>query len=127
MSLNYFSDSSKADGTYVTSYINKSELVTAIQNDSTDSYFDETAELGKIIVYYTHEDDRQQKKIVHELDGTNLTGQVVWSPYARDGTWQKTRIRSYDQDRAEHNLYRASIGTGEDVTHTSGFIYLNTL
>lgn len=126
-SLSYFADSSKADGAYVTSYINKPVLVTAIQNDGTDTYFDSTSEFGKVVTYYVHEDGRQNKRVIHNIDGTNLTGRVMWSEDARDGIWQKTQIKSYDKDGATHVLTRSSIGTGEDVTHTSGFIYLNTL
>lgn len=126
MSLNYFSDSTVGDGTYVNSYINISNLVTAIQNDSTDTYFDSTSEIGKVIVFYTHEDGRQLKRILHiRDDSTNITGQTLWSAYARDGTWQKTKIKSYDRDGAYHELDRSAIGTGEDIIHASGNIYLN--
>jgi hypothetical protein len=42
MSLNYFSNGTVADGTNVTSYINQSSLISAIQSDYLDSYLDAT-------------------------------------------------------------------------------------
>lgn len=121
--ISYFSDSTVADGTYVTSYINRVDLVTAIQSDSTDTYFDSTSEIYKVYVYYTHEEGRQVKKIVH--DGTNLSGQVLWSSNAKDGTWQKTKIIAFDEEMAQYELNRIKIGSEEDLTHSDGVITLN--
>lgn len=129
-SKSYFSASSVGDGTNVTSYVNLPVLVTAIQDSSSDTYFDSTSELGKVVIHYLHEDGRQQKKIYHfrgSSDTTTLSAQISWSSFSRDGAWQKVKIRSYDREGAQHILNRSDIGTGEDATHTSGVIYLNTL
>ena len=123
MSLNYFSDATVSDGTYVTSTLDTSALVSAIQAYSPDTYFDATSKIGEVFVYYTHEDNRQVKRIIH--DATAHQGSVYWSTNARDGTWQKNRILAFDTDGAQRELPRSAIGTAEDATHTSGKIYLN--
>lgn len=124
MSISYFDQTSVADGTYVTSTIDTSALVTAIQNAGSDTYFDQTAEIGKVYVYYDHEDGRQQKKLIHERDD-NFSVQVKWSIFARDGTWEKNRIKAFDRDGATNELLRADIGTGEDLTHQNNTTSLN--
>jgi len=124
-SVNFFSEDSAVDGASVTSYINKAALVNKIQSVSSDTYFDSTDELGKVYIYYTHEDLRQIKRIQHNIDGTNLSGNVTWYPGARDGLWLKTRVKTKDQNGAVVELDRSDIGTEEDATHSAGSIYLN--
>ena len=123
MPISYFSDATVVDGTSVTSFINRDDLVAAIQGDSTDTYFDSTDEIGKVYVYYRHDEGRQQKKIVHT--GPSLSGTVLWTDNARDGTWEKYRVLAFDGDGAQRDLNRSVIGTGEDATHLDGTIYLN--
>lgn len=126
-SMSFFSDSTVADGTNVVSYINKTILVNAIQSDSSDNYFDSTDKLNKVYVYYTDPGNRELKSIRHEIDGTNLKGYVSWSPFAGDGTWQKIKVKAYDLENALHVLNRAAIGSGEDITHSSGIMHLNRI
>ena len=124
MSLSYFDRTSVGDGTYATSTIDTSALVTAIQGVGSDTYFDETAEIGKVYVYYDHQDGRQQKRLIHERDNS-FSVQVKWSTFARDGTWEKTKVRAYDRDGATNELLRATIGSGEDLTHANNVMTLN--
>jgi len=123
MSISYFSQASVGDGTAVISTINRTDLVTAIQTHNPDTYFDSTDEIGKVYVYFRHQDLRQQKKIVHS--GTGLTGTVSWTLNAHDGAWEKYRVLAFDNDGAEHDLPRSIIGTGEDATHSGGVTTLN--
>jgi len=127
MPLSYFTEGTVADGEIATSKIDKADLVTAIQNKGTDSYFDTEAELSKVYVYYYHEDGRQNKKIVHETDGSDLVGTVSWTSNARDGFWEKTKIKVFDHDGAVVFLNRSDIGTSEDLSHSDGSTILNTL
>lgn len=125
-SISYFTTASIADTIIATTYINKPILIAAIQSDYTDTYFNSTNQLYKVYVYYMHQDGRQQKKLVFNLDiGNNLVAQISWSTYARDGTWQKTQVKAFDPDGATHVLYRAAIGASEDLTHGSGTMTLN--
>jgi hypothetical protein len=55
------------------------------------------------------------------------SGLVRWSSNAQDGAWQKTGFKVFDLNGAEVNLSRNDIGTGEDLTHSSGNTNLNTL
>ena len=124
MSLSYFSANNVLDGTSVVSYINWTDLVTAIQNDYVDTYFDSTSKITRADVYYYQQPDgRQVKQIRHT--GSFLTGNVSWSSFARDGTWAKNRIMVYNHDGATHNLTRAAIGTSEDIVHSDGTMILN--
>ena len=123
MSTSYFDQTSVADGTNVTSFINQPNLISAIQSDYPDSYLDATNQIGKVYVYYQHSAGREQKKLIHT--GSNLSAVVQWSPYALDGTWQKIKIKVFDNEGASHIIYRNIIGSGEDITHSSGSIHLN--
>lgn len=124
-SLSSFNVPSAGDNTSVTSSVNPSALVSLIQSVYPgDTYFDSTSEVGPVYVYYTHSAGRQQKRLVH--DPVNHQASVQWSSYAQDGTWQKTKIKAFDKDGAFVYLDRSSIGTGEDLTHSDGTIYLNT-
>lgn len=123
MSLNYFDRTSVSDGTAAYSTIDLSTVVSTIQGLGADTYFDSTAKIGTVYVYYTHEDGRQQKKLIH--DSTAHQAFVSWSSNARDGTWQKTRLKVFDHDGAIVYLERATIGTSEDLTHSGGQTTLN--
>jgi len=122
--ISYFSQGSVADGTMVTSYINRDELVTAIQADSSDTYFDTTDEINKVLVYYRDPGYRQNVMIIHE--GAVPSGLVSWNSGARDGTWEKYRVIAIDSNGARHRLERTAIGTSEDITHSGGSMNLNT-
>lgn len=124
-SASFFSDSSVADGTNALSYINKETLVSMIQTDSPDIYLDTTDEISRVKIFYTHQDNRQKKIISH--DGPDLIGSVSWSPIARDGTWQKTKVIVFNHEGSRHELNRAAIGSAEDIIHASGVMYLNTI
>ena len=125
MALNYFSAGTVNVGDTATSTVDSSALVTKIQTvTGGDTYFDTTSELGKVYVYYTHEDGRQMKKIIH--NGPAFTGTTSWSAIARDGTWQKTRIKAFDADGAIVFLNRSDIGASEDLTKSGSVITLNT-
>jgi hypothetical protein len=121
--LNYFSNGAVADGTNVTSYINQSNLILAVQSDYSDPFLDATNQIGKVYVYYQHSAGREQKKLIHT--GSNLSAVVQWSPYALDGTWQKIKAKVFDNEGASHIIYRNIIGSGEDIMHSSGAIHLN--
>jgi hypothetical protein len=123
MAINFFNTATVADGTAVTSTVNISELVSAIQTKGADPYFDTTSEIGMVFVYYTHEDGRQEKKVVH--NSSTHEGTVQWSTNARDGTWAKSRIKAFDKDGALAYLERSDIGTTEDLTHQFGVTNLN--
>lgn len=122
--LSYFDSSSVSDGVYVTSTINRTELVSAIQGASPDTYFDSTDEIGKVVVNYLHQDGRQQKQLIHDEQTHQIS--VRWSAFARDGTWQKHRIKAYDLDGAIFNLTRTYIdSTSNDIFHSDGTMSLN--
>ena len=71
-----------------------------------------------------HQDGWQKKKIEHTVDGTNLSGSVLWTPNARDGLWEKNRIVAFDSNGAQRELTRAMIGNGEDCSHSAGTMTL---
>jgi hypothetical protein len=119
-SNNYFPTSSISDGTSTLTYVNGSVLISSIQNDSTDSLFGSVPRIGKVYVYY--QNGRQQKKIRYN---SSLVSSVSWSTNARDGTWQKTHIKVFDNDGAVHVLNRNSISVSEDLFHSNGAITLN--
>ena len=124
MSLSYFNTSSVSDGTSVISTVNLGPIVSAVQAAGTDTYFDSTAKIGEVDVFYVHQDGRQYKRLIHKLP--NFTCSVSWAAtYTRDGTWQKNRIKVYDNDGAETVIYRNNISSSEDLTHTSGIMTLN--
>lgn len=115
--VSYFDQNSVGDGTSVLSHIDSSALITIIQANVADPYFDSTSELAKVYVYYVHEEGRQQRKVIH--DGTALTGSVMWAPGARDGWWYKDKIVAFDHDGAQRVVTRAMIGDQEDSSHSS--------
>lgn len=123
MGLSYFSQASVGDGTAVLSTVDRDFIVSSIQSLFADSYFDSASKIAKVNVYYTHQDGVQKKRIIH--DGTALTGSVMWSHNALDGTWAKDRVVAFDANGAQRALHRAEIGTFEDCTHSEGITYLN--
>jgi hypothetical protein len=121
-----FLQTSVSTNTSIVSLVDKDFLVSKIQTASGgDTYFDSTSKLGSTIVYYVHQDDRQEKKIFHLFP--NFSGLVSWSSFARDGTWEKFKVKAYDQDGAIYLLDRSSIGTGEDLVKSDGTVTLNLI
>ena len=121
--LSSFNTASAGDGTTVTSTINKTTIINAI---SADSYFTDASQIGYVLVNYTHEAGRQNKILVHRAAGADLQAQTSWSADAKDGTWQKVWVKVFDLENAMHFMDRSSIGTGEDIVHSSGVMHLNT-
>ena len=123
VALNVFTQSTVSVDSTAVSNINSAKLVAVIQAATGgDPYFDTTSELGRVDVYYTHQDGRQ-RKILHHLGG--LTGTISWSDDARDGTWEKTQVKAFDKDGATVLLTRTDIGTSEDLTKSGSTINLN--
>ena len=124
--LSYFSQSLVSINTSATSLIDKSNIVNFVQIASGgDTYFDSTSKLSRVDVYYTHQAGRQNKKVFHL--SPNFSNEVSWSTFARDGTWEKTKIKVFDQDGATYLLQRDSIGTSEDIIKTDSTVILNTI
>jgi hypothetical protein len=121
-SLNYFDQTSVMDGTLAHSVMDLGNVVSKIQSINPDTYFDSTNKIGTVYVYYTHQDGRQRKKLVHDSAGHQAP--VSWTPNARDGTWQKTELKVFDKDGAI--TFVMSI-TGEDLTHSAGATTLNVI
>jgi len=122
--LNYFDQASVVDGSSATSTLNLSYISSTIQSlYPGDTYFDSTEKIGPVYVYYTHQDGRQVKKLVHPA--ATHQSLASWSSYARDGTWQKTKLKIFDNDGASVLLDRSSIGASEDLTHSLGIMTLN--
>jgi hypothetical protein len=122
-SISYFDQATVSSDSTVISRINRSELITKIQSIETDTYFDSTAEITKVNIYYYHQDGRQKKKIVHA--GPDLTGNASWTYNAHDGTWSKGRVKVFDSDGAIRYLFADTIGSSEDITHSGGQMDLN--
>ena len=122
--INSFSQSTVADGSSVTSTIDRDGLVSSIQAAGTDNYFDSTAEVARVDVYYTHQDGRQKKRLIHQYPGF-ATG-ASWSSFARDGTWSKSKVRAFDWESAKIDLDGTNVPAGEDLTHGGGVMNLNT-
>lgn len=123
--MNSFSQGTAAPGETVTSTVDGATLVSKIQDAGTDTYFDSTSEVRSVAVTYTHQDGRQKKTILHER-AAGFQGFVSWPEGARDGTWEKTLVESYDFNGAKNSLRRTDIGTGEDLTMSDGTMSLNT-
>jgi len=121
MSLSYFSDATVADDEPVTSIANLTEILAAIQHKGADPYFTSIQDIGRVVIYFTHQDGRQKKRFVH--DPQNVS--VSWTTVARDGVWYKNRIRVFTPELAETVLEREDIGDSEDITHSSGEMHLN--
>lgn len=122
--INLFNQSTATPGQIVTSTINKDVLVSRIQDAGTDDYFDSTSKIHSVHIKYIHNADRQRKTIIHS--GDNLQGIAAWFAGARDGTWEKSEIITYDANEAKNKLFRTNIGTHEDATTVDGTAYLNT-
>ncbi len=122
--LSYFDSTSVIDGSDATSVINLALLSSTIQlYYPEEDYFDSTAKIGTVYVYYTHQDGRQKKKLVH----SSSTHQCVvnWDPSARDGTWMKTGLKVFNPDGAYVMLGRSVLVNPEDLYHASGAMQLN--
>ena len=125
VALNSFTQSTVSVDSTAVSNISRVALVAKIQAATGgDTYFDSTSKLGKVCVYYTHQDGREVKILTHT--GLSLTGLIAWSDDAKDGTWQKNLVRVFDHDGAEVILNRLDIGTNEDLTKSGSTINLNT-
>jgi hypothetical protein len=112
--LNTFDVPPLRDGVPVLSTVNIDNLITRIQADSVDTYFDSSSKFGRVFLYFTYSGDgRQEKMITHT--GDPLTGNVFWTTNAKDGTWELTKAVSMDTDGAMNILNRAAIGTDSDV------------
>ena len=122
--LSYFSTSSVNDNSVAVSYVNLTNIVTIIQSMGTNTYFDSISKIRRVDVMYHHQNGRQKKTVVHL--NANFLGLVSWSSFAQDGTWQKYAIKVYDEDGASMIIPYSVIGTGEDLTHTSGVMSLNS-
>lgn len=78
---------------------------------SGDGYLDQTAEIGKIVVYYEHEDGRQSKRTTLYRED-DFKAPINWSPIARDGTWTQNKLRIIGRERAENSYYDGTDYTG---------------
>jgi PKD repeat protein len=78
---------------------------------SGDSYFTQESQIGRVNLYFVHEDGWQKKRIVHI--GTDLTGSAMWTSTAKTGTWFLTEIRVFDTDGAAHFFGR--VNTNSDI------------
>jgi len=123
--LSYFDSTSVSDGTPAHSTIDLNNLVSRVQSIEPDSYFDSTDKVGTVYVYYTHQDGRQRKKLVH--DSTAHNAMVSWTPNAKDGTWEKTEFKVFDKDGAITFVDQTHIGNSEDLTHSGGTTTLNII
>lgn len=122
--LSYFNVPQIGDGSSVISTINVSDLMGVVQGISPDAYFDSTDKFSKIMVYYSHSNGRQGKRILHE--GSVLKQAIVrWSPYAQDGTWYKSKIIAYNHEGSSVLLSREYIDTtNADLYHMNGTMNL---
>jgi hypothetical protein len=71
---------------------------------SGDSYFTDETQIGRVNLYFVHEDGWQKKRIVHT--GPDLTGSVIWTSTAKTGLWLLNAIRVFDTDGAIHDFGR---------------------
>ena len=123
--LTYFGSSSVADGTSANSLVGLGSVVSSIQSMGANQYFDSPAKIRRVDAIYTQQPDaRQTKRIVHNYPG--FVAPTSWTPFAHDGTWQKTSIRVYDWNDAVAIIPRPYITAGEDLTHSDGTMNLNT-
>lgn len=122
-SSNYYDTTSVSDGSSIISHAYPEYLVETIQNKGADTYFDTTSEISRAVVFYTHQDGRQNKRIVHTAP--NYTAAVSWPSGARDGTWQKTVVKVYDTNNAVAVLSRSDMDSSHDLVHSGGAMTLN--
>jgi hypothetical protein len=114
-SVNTFSSTPERNWAVVESIINTSNLISLIQADYTDPYFNNSTYFNEVDVYYTHEAGRHKKRIKHTYTESGIKGNAFWSTYAKSGIWQVTKVRSIDFDGAEHTLERDAIGSDSDI------------
>lgn len=110
-SINVFTTAPQRDGVAVVSTINEEALIPLVEDDS---YFDDINKVFRVDVTYVHSDDRQTVNIMHLIP--NLTGEAVWSSFARSGVWRKERARLVDKDGAVKYIGRSVIGDDQDLT-----------
>ena len=122
-SSNYYDTTSVSDGSSIISHAYPEYLVETIQNKGADTYFDTTSEISRAVVFYTHQDGRQNKRVVHTAP--NYTAAVSWPSGARDGTWQKTVVKVYDTNNAVAVLSRSDMDSSHDLVHSGGAMTLN--
>lgn len=120
LSSSSFAAPTVSDDVSVVSTIDKDILVSLIQQQIADTYFDTPEEIMQVVVYYTHSDGRQFQYAVFE--GNPLTGQFLWGAGARDGVWNKNKVVVYDWNNAKTTLFNISL---ESVVHASGAMTLN--
>lgn len=126
--ISYFDATSAMDNSSVHSYVNMNALIENIQAIyAGDPYFDSTEKIGHIRVFYTHENGRQRKVLYYPYP--NHIATVSWGPYSKDGTWNKTGIKTYDRDGADVFLGIGQLPSNENIYHDStlGITYFNTL
>jgi hypothetical protein len=114
--VNSFNSAPLRDGNAVVSTIIGATLITKIQADSTDSYFDNINKVSEVDVFYSHASGRQKKRIKHVINGADLKGNAVWSTNSQAGVWTVDKVRTIDKDGAEHVVPRSVIGTDSDLT-----------
>jgi hypothetical protein len=102
-SVNDFTPFPARDSTQVISTINPSVLMPKL---SGDSYFTGIGDVDKVYLYFTHQDGRQQKRIIHS--GPTLSGPATWTPVAKAGTWMLEKTKVFDRENAEHDFGRDS-------------------
>jgi len=120
VSASIFTAPSVSDSTQATSTINKDVLVSLIQQQHPDTYFDTTAEIETVRVYYYDASSRQNQSTL--FTGDPLTGYFTWNPGAVDGTWYKSKVVVYGADNAKVTLINVGM---ETLTHASGTMTLN--
>jgi hypothetical protein len=104
IALNIFSNPPLRNNIPVISTINASVLMTKLSGDST--YFTTIGDVNRVYLYFTHENGRQKKRLIH--DGTGLSTSVSWSTSAKPGVWQLTKTKVFDREGAEHDFGRDS-------------------
>jgi hypothetical protein len=90
------------DGTQVISTINAATLMPMLSEDSI--YFATINDVYKVYLYFTDQDGRQLKRIIH--DGTALSGPAIWTSVAKAGIWQLEKIKVFDREGALHSFGR---------------------
>jgi len=119
VSSSAFADSTVADGSPIQSTLDSNLLVSLIQQQGVDPYFDTTSEIKQAIVYYTSADGRQFQ--YSRFEGSPLTGAFKWDPGATDGTWVKTKVVVLDANNAKATLTNTAL---ETLTHSGGVMTL---
>jgi PKD repeat protein len=107
-SVNYYDNYPSRNDTTVISTIYLPVLFPML---SGDIYFTDETQIGRVNLYFRHEDGWQKKRIVHT--GPDLTGSILWTSTAKTGIWFLEAIRVFDTDGAIHDFGRDN--TSSDV------------